>query len=637
MEKLLTENACIVERITLKNNENTQDLIVVQTKLNKILDLYGPKSKKSEPSDLVNLCSDETSRQSKAGGSKRSKAVPKTNKGSNEKDEKTKNVNNKKASKKNDNSEDQSSYIGYGKNIENSRHIMEQIDSNIPNYKDDDKENDNNDLDLNENRKKTDPKKKSSLKQTISKKNDSLPNVSPIQKVNQSHNENYTISNMSLNKKANDKKLVMVQKNYTEKKKGINSPEVIRMNTTSEPISQNNFAENCNKEPSIKDENSEDTFTQLRRKNLQYDKILMEEEGRSIKNPSKNDDNIFKEKETLNNPTDTVEDIPKDKKIQKSSTQNFEDIFKEKEIHKNPTQNVEDIFSKEKEIPKNPTKNVENKKKEINKNPTQIVEDISKVNRIQKNPQNVEQITKEIETKIKHKLLDDDDEKLDTSIIIDDSSVKYMGNYSSKSKNRVDYDYNYYLSAYLLPMIGVNTDFDPLDFFHSIPVEITSIDIPYYLGSGHFCNQIYFTVKTEEDYEKVKDKTYISIKYTKMNHYYFISEKILTLDEMREMKMGNNLEPNESRYWTDFSNCKNAFDYFDFFTSLKNARGSNIIEFASLTFKKGKISYAHFNFKKTALKLFGWEESKKCHIHCFNGDILYFKLNSNRKIPGLDK
>ena len=200
MEKLISEVQTTIESVTERNNQNvqellninernnqnTQDLLEVQSKLKQIMDSAVPKLRRNDTKELVNLCSDEASKKNFIVGSKRSNAKSKMSKESKEKIEKFKEVVKKTKKFGNqtaENSEEQSSFIGVSNSIENSKFIMEQIDSNIPNKDNIEKKNSN--LDLNEEEGNKDKKMQTnsiSSDAKNSKKNIALPNFSPIPK-----------------------------------------------------------------------------------------------------------------------------------------------------------------------------------------------------------------------------------------------------------------------------------------------------------------------------------------------------------------------------------------------------------------------------------------------------------------------
>ena len=213
------------------------------------------------------------------------------------------------------------------------------------------------------------------------------------------------------------------------------------------------------------------------------------------------------------------------------------------------------------------------------------------------------------------------------------SDFQFLG-VASKSRISTERHQPFTLCAVLVPHINSeNFDFDPLDFINAMPksVNILQIDIPYNLTTFLFMDRIFFTVQSKDEFDRIAGKSYYSKEYKQSNSFYYIDTFIPTYDEMKRLKMGNNLEPEEYRYWVDFTGLKNEFDYREYFYYMKLTRGFNIIEYVSLNFRNGVLSYAHFNFKKSSLKYFAWDKEKKCYHQFHNGDLLYFKPNTNKR------
>lgn len=139
---------------------------------------------------------------------------------------------------------------------------------------------------------------------------------------------------------------------------------------------------------------------------------------------------------------------------------------------------------------------------------------------------------------------------------------------------------------------------------------------------------LFFNVPNEDEFNLLHKKIFASKKYE--GHNYVITQELPTYKEMCVKDIGNNLNPNGTRFWADLSNLKRKFHYTDFFKFLLQLRGENLIEFASLNFVNPSSPYAHFNFKSSLHESFGFDEKKKRQYLTYQGEKIYLKQNRNK-------
>ena len=294
-------------------------------------------------------------------------------------------------------------------------------------------------------------------------------------------------------------------------------------------------------------------------------------------------------------------------------------------------------FSKEKECDLKESE-VKNEKKETKENEENNEKKETKENKSGKEKEEID--NPQQKSVLQFKKVNINDKSLNSieikkSNLLNDSNItikdKFIIGESSKMKNlQNDYAKKIYLTAYLVPNLEAEEDYDYEDLLNSLPFNITTMDIPYNQATTLFMNQVFFTARTNGDYHKMKGKTFPSKKYHDCS--YLVSDKIPSVESIRNMRMGNNLEQGESRYWLDVKHLRFDFNYFDFYLYLKKSRAKNLIEFVSISFSGPKlIQYCHFNFKKIAFIGFIWDAQKFVYTYFYNGEQLVFKSNPNRE------